>query len=979
MKPNSPIKTVKTNLVQKSPGIRPLLFLILFTICLPFLSSASTSPKLHLKAGDTFYYQMQTNQDTHIETKWYKFEVIEKTDTLYKIECTNYRAKSYGTEYGYDTRDGYRSSSIPSMLNNLLIDIPLTFMVSESGHVQPFYIPDQLLYEKVKETTESNLLTAYGMIQSYRGAEKTFQSISKRFFVDLRTGRTTEKINNGLQTNTITLKPGTDNEYNFSTRFQVDSSQIANEDNVKDYYFPVLLSSTTEGILSIENKTGMIKQSEFTASSLSKIVSPDQTMNMPSKSLVSIKRELPPQQSVILTGEVSANYTGSSLKCFMFHNFLEYDIFEAEEKLFPGGHFRIEKKLSRPIGLTLSLDHFPLGFSTLLLESGDSIHLEISNNGVVFSGKGALKNQINRQLMSNSLNLDHKIDELSAKNLTSQKTKEQLEYLNQHKDSISDWAYDQLKSNIYYGNLNRLISYYYDKNGGKVNEKSFNVLFDKIEWNEYCSVASLALREFVDTYLFRKMLILKKYETNRWMPDMEYYFLAEMIFQNQKVKYLAKSLITYRALKDNDISKGEQVFRLYEKDYKGSEFYERLKEKFANKVNLGLGQPTPDFTVTDINGKQVSLNDLKGKYVQLLFVNLEHEADIVSEYQKMKAELPNDKFELITIFVNKDDSLTNAYIKEHHPKGILIKNPGWQIEQLKKFDSESTASYYLINPIGIIVFPGSGEPTGEIVKVLIEMISNAQYNKAEASVSARTLYWVLAVSGFLLLLAVSLLVIIPRRIRKREAANREQLDLKLKAVRSQLNPHFLFNSMNSIQYLVNKNETEKANLFLSKFAQLMRKVLNQSEVELVPLKDELETITTYLELEALRHQFKFEIRLGDDVDIFNIEIPVMLLQPFVENAIIHGISEKGKEGLIEIEVQKVSKTRMMIVISDNGNGIQQKINAPQQSNGRGIQITQQRINLIMANYEQKIDFKIQDRKREGVNGTKVVITFSTEA
>jgi len=365
-----------------------------------------------------------------------------------------------------------------------------------------------------------------------------------------------------------------------------------------------------------------------------------------------------------------------------------------------------------------------------------------------------------------------------------------------------------------------------------------------------------------------------------------------------------------------------------------------------------------------------------------LFVNLKSEDDTLDlkTYQKLKEDLPRDKFEMITVFLNKDESLIKAYINRHHPKGILVSNPNWQLEQLKKFKSEITSPYYLVNPKGIIVFDGAGSPTEEFVQMIIEMINNDIYNEAEASVSKSTLYWVLSLSLLAIILTLVVVRFVTIAIKKREAIRREQLELKLCAVRSQLNPHFLFNAMTSIQYLVNHDEKEKANLFLSKFAQLMRKVLLQSETERVPLSDELATIETYLELEALRHRFNYRIQVDEGIDLHNTEIPVMLLQPFVENAVIHGISHLAEKGQIEIKVEKQGTNQLQIRITNNGAGYPENVSANSGSNGKGMQITRKRVDLMMAKYGHEIDFKVTNRKELDVSlcGTEVVITFETE-
>src|SRR5690606_4715961 len=140
-----------------------------------------------------------------------------------------------------------------------------------------------------------------------------------------------------------------------------------------------------------------------------------------------------------------------------------------------------------------------------------------------------------------------------------------------------------------------------------------------------------------------------------------------------------------------------------------------------------------------------------------------------------------------------------------------------------------------------------------------------------------------------------------KRNKKKLAENEQQKNtakLQLNSIRSQLNPHFLFNALSGIQNLMNKNEIDNANKYLSKFARLTRNVLDGKE--LISLSQEKTLLDDYLQMEQLRFGFKYEINHSENLDLDNIEIPSMLLQPFVENAVKHGISEKATDGKITV-------------------------------------------------------------------------------
>ncbi len=685
--------------------------------------------------------------------------------------------------------------------------------------------------------------------------------------------------------------------------------------------------------------------------------------------------------TVTITGTLDKNCKPQTFNCYIITNYIgRGEEFVVTKDLEPGKDFRLDIPLKWPIATNLSVGNFNT-FSSFLLEPGDSVHLTVTPNGVEYSGPNALKSKLALAMRNNRLNIDTSWTEELAKQKVDNWISTEQKKIEPFRNQISGWAYNEMRCDIYYSAMDGLTSYYYYKNNRKVNEESFNKLFSNIKWDDYQSFSSMDMMRFIGSYLFRKLLIMKDVNYNTYDSETDKYYLAKITI-NSRIKYHALSQCVYEALKGNNLEEGRTLFNDYEKEYKGTGFYPFLKSKLENRAELGNGATVPEFVVKDINGKKISLSKMKGKYVQLLFVNLEYEDDTLelNAYQKLKEDLPRDKFEMITVFLNKNESLTKAYINRHHLKGIFVSDPDWQLEHLKKFSSEYSTPYYLVNPKGIIVFSGAGSPTEQFVKMIIEMINNDTYNEAEASVSKSTLYWVLSVSLLAIILTLVVVWFVTKAIKKREAIRCEQLELKLSAVRSQLNPHFLFNAMSSIQYLVNHDEKEKANLFLSKFAQLMRKVLLQSETERVPLSDELATIETYLELEALRHRFNYRIQVDDEIDLHNTEIPVMLLQPFVENSVIHGIAHLAEKGQIEINLEKKGPHHLQIRIKDNGAGYPENASANSGSNGKGMQITRKRVDLMMAKYGHEIDFKVTNRKELDVSlcGTEVVITFETE-
>lgn len=199
--------------------------------------------------------------------------------------------------------------------------------------------------------------------------------------------------------------------------------------------------------------------------------------------------------------------------------------------------------------------------------------------------------------------------------------------------------------------------------------------------------------------------------------------------------------------------------------------------------------------------------------------------------------------------------------------------------------------------------------------------------------------------GFILITYIGFVVyffpVIRQKIRaKEETAKRDKLQLELKALYSQLNPHFVFNALSSIQGLINKQDIEGANRYLSDFARLMRDSMTNNNKEQTTLKEEIITLDTYLKLEQLRFGFSYEIKTND-INIYETEIPSLLLQPLIENAVKHGISALKEKGCINLEFSK-NNTDMVVTLKDNGGGFKFKEDTP----GFGLKLTRDRIKLL---------------------------------
>jgi LytS/YehU family sensor histidine kinase len=229
---------------------------------------------------------------------------------------------------------------------------------------------------------------------------------------------------------------------------------------------------------------------------------------------------------------------------------------------------------------------------------------------------------------------------------------------------------------------------------------------------------------------------------------------------------------------------------------------------------------------------------------------------------------------------------------------------------------------------------------------------------------------------FMTILVVAFLVFIQQ---KKSAAKQTALENRL--FRSQMNPHFIFNALGSIQSFMYNNEPRKAAEYLGLYSSLTRSVLNSSNIELVTLEEELATLKNYIELEKMRlgSGFDYQINIDPEVEIDFTHVPPIILQPFVENAIHHGLKNRGdQQGKLTIDISQ-EKEHVCIHIIDNGPGFIATKSAQHQKlhESMGLKIFEQRIALIRKKYKKTVNFAMVDFSEEGQGqqGTKIVIEF----
>lgn len=206
--------------------------------------------------------------------------------------------------------------------------------------------------------------------------------------------------------------------------------------------------------------------------------------------------------------------------------------------------------------------------------------------------------------------------------------------------------------------------------------------------------------------------------------------------------------------------------------------------------------------------------------------------------------------------------------------------------------------------------------------------------------------------------------------RKKLKSEAQMAEIEQRFLRSQLNPHFIFNALSSIQNFMLKSEGKTASRYLGKFSKLMRQVLENSRLEFIPLEEEIRMLENYLEIQKILVQKDFEFRIEclGELDPTQVSIPPMFVQPFLENAIQHGL--KDSEGRIEVAF-KLAGEYIEISVRDNGVGILATAQAKENHRSLATSIIRERINNYNQKLKNRIQLKMRDRSEQNEQGTEV--------
>ncbi len=516
------------------------------------------------------------------------------------------------------------------------------------------------------------------------------------------------------------------------------------------------------------------------------------------------------------------------------------------------------------------------------------------------------------------------------------------------------------------------------------------------------------LGSFIDHQVMKQIneTVGTKSYNNIVQTENSYYLAQVALLEPVKSHYLAN--FVKNALLREPWELTDQLYQSFKRNFSETPVFPEVEKEYIRYSALAPGAKAPGFSLRDIDGKMHQLSDYKGKVVVLQFFLINAKArSIANDQTNLLSELFKNIGQQVSTIVDQTEHITETFKKIDHKHGyeVVFLNVliGQNPELINKIRSEQYKGIYLTDPIGspeiqykyllsglkeefIIdrngkIFKKNETHRSEIVDQDIENALAIPYQKSFNSIPLWLRIILIALIGALLAIVLTFLIyrnLTKRKVKKSEL-NKRLRELELIAIRAQMNPHFMYNCLNSIQNLVQKGENEKAHLYLSKFAMLIRHVLSTSKKEEVSLDEELKTIGEYIDLEKLRFDFDYELTIEQGIDPVSLFLPPMLLQPLVENALLHGLLPKPENRKLSVAIQKENK-HICITISDNGIGLRAAQQRDQNGNGKGLELVRERLRMMAEKFQSVYELKIEEQtdKNGKSDGTSIRIVFEDE-
>ena len=341
-------------------------------------------------------------------------------------------------------------------------------------------------------------------------------------------------------------------------------------------------------------------------------------------------------------------------------------------------------------------------------------------------------------------------------------------------------------------------------------------------------------------------------------------------------------------------------------------------------------------------------------------------ADLVDDFETQKDAL--QRLSELYRSAGKSDKALEKYQEYAQLVDVIYKKKEKEIDDAILLGKELTSKQNRINSL---------EKDRELSNSRYKFFSSQEQLTKETYRRQRLIIYSLI--GGLLLLLFSLFWMYKSNKQRRLTNNL----LALKSLRSQMNPHFIFNALNSVNSYIAQNDERAANRYLTEFSTLMRSVLDNSEQDFIPLSKEIELLELYMKLEHSRFtdKFDYELIIHKELQISEFQIPPMLLQPYVENAVWHGLRYKKEKGKLEINIRQKDDETVEISISDDGIGRKKskelKTENQQKQQSKGMNNIKKRIAILNEMYSDKVAVFIDDLNSDA-SGTKVVLTLKKD-
>ncbi|HCN47494.1 MAG TPA: histidine kinase [Chryseobacterium sp.] len=522
------------------------------------------------------------------------------------------------------------------------------------------------------------------------------------------------------------------------------------------------------------------------------------------------------------------------------------------------------------------------------------------------------------------------------------------------------------------------------------------------------------------------------YNQGNYAKSEEYLIKARNIYQNLNDKKNLETTTRKLAQSQEKQNKITPAISNYSMAAQMS-YSEKSKAVNTNDV-ARLSSPTPELRAEAIqnnislNKKENEQADLADSYSQLAEVNIQQkdvsraEENLNNAYKISKKEAPQQALainqKLADLYVenknyekaieakkkvlkedfvkensqekvNQIQELADIYIKKNDPEEAvnLLKNAyGIALEKghtleaqrsVKKLDSlyaisgNTDASVQLyrdfLGKLPNLVSKDRSLVDNKILEDTEQRISQLEKEKElkDELIRKKNVFNYSLIAALVLL--TGLIFIIFRTLKKVQIKNKK---IALQSLRREMNPHFIFNSLNSVNHFIATNNELEANQYLTKFSKLMRGVMENSTEDFIPFQQELDLLQNYLALEKTRFvdKFDYEIEVDENLNLQSQQVPGMLVQPFLENAIWHGLRYRTEKGFLKLSFAK-NNEYLIITIEDNGIGIEeskkQKTQHQKAREGRGMKNTLERIQLLNDLYKKDITCSVKDKEDSG--------------